>query len=152
MRRLATRTVVAACVWFAMTAGPLTAADNAKPADNSSPEKKISRPADFGDLQRMSVEFGIESAEGFKLAGRDARQQLVVTGHFAGQRLGDLTHHATYTTEPAGIVEVDAQGLVTPLAEGSATITAQLNGRQTASTRATVTRFAQACNAACFSS
>ncbi|MBM3996451.1 MAG: DUF1553 domain-containing protein [Planctomycetes bacterium] len=57
----------------------------------------------------------------FTLAGRDAWQQLLVTG--AESR--DLTHSVAYATQPTGIVQVDATGLVTPLKDGKATITAK---------------------------
>jgi hypothetical protein len=141
-------TAIAAGSQFATMAGPAVAYEKAadeKPAaaaTTAAKRKPLAMP-DFGDLERVSVEFGVEAADGFKLAGRDARQQLVVTGQFPGGRERDITHHATYAVEPAGIVEVDPMGLVAPLAEGSATITVRAKNGQSASTRATVTRFAQ---------
>jgi Protein of unknown function (DUF1553)/Protein of unknown function (DUF1549)/Bacterial Ig-like domain (group 2) len=58
------------------------------------------------------------------LRGRDARQQLQVTADAAR----DFTRKATYRTEPAGIVTVSATGLVSPLGDGAATITAETEG------------------------
>ena len=143
MRRPAPWTAIFGALCLAMTAIALEAADESKPAENPPAEKKSTGLPDAGDLATISIEFGLESPEGFKLAGRDARQQLVVTGHYASGQVGDLTHKVTYSADPAGIVEVDAAGLVAPLAEGSATITVRDASGKTSSTRATVTRFAQ---------
>jgi len=62
------------------------------------------------------------------LVGPDATLQLVVS---EGQQ--DLTRSATYTLEPAGIVAVDATGLVRPLADGVTTLTASRDGLSPAS-------------------
>ncbi len=62
------------------------------------------------------------------LRGRDARQQLVVTARLPSGQLDDLTRQATFRAEPAGIVEIDATGLVRPQADGRAVITAQFGG------------------------
>ena len=48
----------------------------------------------------------------------------------------------TYSVEPAGIVEADQTGLVSPLAEGRATVTARAESGQTATTAVTVSQFA----------
>ncbi|MGI9244294.1 MAG: S-layer protein, partial [Verrucomicrobiales bacterium] len=55
---------------------------------------------------------------GPKLIGPDATLQLVVS---EGQR--DLTRGSTYSIEPAGIVAIDDNGLVSPLGDGVATLT-----------------------------
>jgi hypothetical protein len=47
---------------------------------------------------------------------------LVVTGQYASGQTRDWTRKATYTASPAGIVAVDAAGLITPIAEGEATV------------------------------
>jgi hypothetical protein len=62
------------------------------------------------------------------LRGKDAHQQLLVTLTPDKGFLRDVTHHATYTAAPAGIVDVDAEGRVTPKADGAATITATAEG------------------------
>ncbi|MEX2026253.1 MAG: Ig-like domain-containing protein, partial [Pirellulaceae bacterium] len=143
MRRSAMWTALFACLAFAMTAWPIAAADEPKPADNPPAEKKSTGLPDFGDLTKISVEFGLPAADGFKLAGRDARQQLVVTGHYASGQVGDLTHKVMYSVEPAGILEVDSTGLVAPLAEGSATVTVRDASGKTATTAASVSQIAQ---------
>ncbi|MGC4006937.1 MAG: hypothetical protein QM811_28945 [Pirellulales bacterium] len=78
--------------------------------------------APAGKLERLTVEFGLPSTDAFALVGRDARQQLVVTGHEANGRQSDLTRQVAYAAEPAGIVTIDSQGLVLPAAEGRAVI------------------------------
>jgi hypothetical protein len=76
---------------------------------------------DPGQLKSLSVE---QAATGkpVLLRGRDARQQLCVTGvHSLGQ-LGDVTRHVHFAVEPTGIVAIDATGMVTPLHDGTARV------------------------------
>jgi hypothetical protein len=75
-----------------------------------------------------SLQIEATGAPAITLRGKDAHQQLLVTGKFNGGELRDYTHQATYTAEPAGIVKVDAEGVVTPATNGSATITAEADG------------------------
>ncbi|HVY70774.1 MAG TPA: DUF1549 domain-containing protein [Verrucomicrobiae bacterium] len=58
------------------------------------------------------------------LRGADARQQLLVTAE-AGAGPRDFTREVEYTTSPAGIVQVSAAGVVTPLSDGETTLTAK---------------------------
>ncbi len=69
------------------------------------------------------------------LAHADDARQLIVTATAAG-RPADVTHAATYSAMPAGIVRVEADGRVVPLAGGSAVVTATAGG---ASVRVPVT-------------
>lgn len=78
---------------------------------------------------------GRAGANVIQLLGPDARQQLVVLNGGS-----DSTRTATYSTSPNGIVEVTPSGFVIPKANGSATITASLDG-QTASTKVQVEEF-----------
>ncbi|MBI1832311.1 MAG: DUF1549 domain-containing protein [Planctomycetes bacterium] len=86
-------------------------------------------------LQQIRIDTGRSKDGTFTLAGRDAWQQLLVTG----ADLRDWTHSATYETQPAGIVHIDATGLVTPLKDGKATITVQIKGAPPASGQVVVT-------------
>jgi hypothetical protein len=62
-----------------------------------------------------------------KLVGREDQQQLLVSlTQASGQR--DFTGDAEFTSQPAGIVDVDETGFVTPLGNGSAVITARAEG------------------------
>ena len=67
-------------------------------------------------------------APAIALRGKDARQQLLVTGKLDTNAERDFTHKATYQAAPAGIVNVDANGLIAPVADGTATITATADG------------------------
>ncbi len=75
-----------------------------------------------------------------KLVGPEARLQVVVTGKLPDGTLRDFSGSAAYAAAPEGIVTIDATGLVTPLKEGSATITASA-GTAKASVPVTVEHF-----------
>jgi len=77
---------------------------------------------DPGKLLSISIETGRTVEGKFLVSGRDASQQLVVTGDYDSGQKRDLTRDATYTASPDGIVRVDATGHVTPIAEGDVTI------------------------------
>ncbi|MBI2806316.1 MAG: DUF1553 domain-containing protein [Planctomycetes bacterium] len=81
-----------------------------------------------GALKSLRIDTGRVKNGAFLLAGRDAWQQLQVAGVFASGPERDLTRGVTFSTTPAGIVKIDAAGLVTPLQEGKATITATHKG------------------------
>ena len=82
------------------------------PARSSSPAES---------LTRLTVEQAA-AGKAVLLRGRDARQQLCVTGTCTSGQLRDLTRTVRYAVEPAGIVAIDASGLVTPLADGTARV------------------------------
>lgn len=59
------------------------------------------------------------------LRGADARQQLLVTADFEAGAAQDYTRKVEFLSAPAGVVKVDKSGIVTPLKDGTATITAK---------------------------
>ncbi len=63
-----------------------------------------------------------------KLRGMDDAPQLIITGKRADGREVDLTGTAEYAVADAGIVRVDREGRVHPLANGSTNVTATING------------------------
>src|SRR5688500_14102224 len=71
---------------------------------------------DPGQLQKVTVDTGRSKDGVFQLAGRDAAQQLVVTGSYSSGQERDLTRTAKYAANPAGIVSVDETGYATPVA------------------------------------
>lgn len=93
---------------------------------------------DPGTLNSIRVEPNLEG-KGFTIRGRDARQQIFVTGVYSSSQLRDHTRKSTYTAEPKGIVEIDATGMVTPVADGRTTITAKDASGMVATVTATVT-------------
>src|SRR5207249_11342875 len=66
--------------------------------------------------------------KGIVLRGRDARQQVYVTGTYSSGQLRDHTRKVQYSAEPAGIINVDAAGLVTPTKDGDATLKIAADG------------------------
>ena len=68
-----------------------------------------------------------EGAKAFNLKGKHARQQLVATAKDTGKDV-DVTRTAKYAVAPANVVAVTPTGLVTPLGDGEATITATIDG------------------------
>src|SRR5262249_2493561 len=79
-----------------------------------------------GGPQSIAIDTGRGRASTFVLAGRDSWQQLTVTGSYPGGKTRDLTRQAAYTVQPSGAVTTDPTGLVTPVKEGRAAITARV--------------------------
>lgn len=67
-----------------------------------------------------------------KLRGADARRQLLVT-RSSGGSLRDVTREVTVDVAPRGVIEVGPAGLLTPLADGTATVTAKTKAGEAAS-------------------
>ena len=82
------------------------------------------------------------TGEGFTLIGPDARQQLLVTAETPGAHPRDVTAQVNFRIEPVGIVEFSDTGYVKPSADGTAVITAELNGAEAASIEVTAERVA----------
>src|SRR5690606_4307055 len=78
---------------------------------------------DPGKLQKLEVIAGSEEIG--RLRGADDRLQLVVSGVYDSGQFRDYTRKVAYETEPSGIVQIDATGMVTPLANGQTVITAR---------------------------
>lgn len=98
----------------------LLASLGADASDNGSAKPK--GLGDPGELQSISLETGRLEDGTFLLAGRDAAQQLVVTGQYSSQQVRDLTRGVMYSVAPDGIVTVSKSGYVMPAGEGEATI------------------------------
>jgi len=82
--------------------------------------------------------------ESLRLRGPDARQQLLVTAKFTNGLRRDFTSRVRYEVEPAGIVKVEKNGLLSPLADGVATVKAISAGGLSASMPVTVEKFREA--------
>lgn len=95
---------------------------------------KPAEPAGLGDPGVLdSLRVDIETADGaIVIRGRDARQQLVITGVFSSGQFRDRTTAARYSVSPEGIVQIAADGLITPVADGEAQVTASVDGRDVA--------------------
>ncbi|MEX0716441.1 MAG: DUF1549 and DUF1553 domain-containing protein [Planctomycetaceae bacterium] len=105
----------AVCAW-AVSGQPLDAAE------------KSAGLGDRGLLESLRLEPDA-AGKGVTIGSRDARQQLFLTGVYSSGQLHDHTRQAKLTAEPAGVVEIDATGLVTPLADGKAVVKAVHDGK-----------------------
>jgi hypothetical protein len=94
---------------------------------------------DPGALKSLSLDTGRSGPNGFTLSGRDAGQQLIVTGNYASGQVRDLTHQAKYEVSPEGIVTVEPGGYVAAVQEGQATIRVVAPEGKTATATVTVT-------------
>ena len=113
MRYGVSRGLLAAPVLSAWAAAALCLAGSAHAVAANTP-KGLGDP---GQLTSVRIEPNLDN-KGVTLRGRDGRQQLYVTGVFSTGQLRDFTHQVKYVAEPAGIVEIDATGMVTPLKDG----------------------------------
>ncbi len=105
-------------------------------AQKATPARKFPGLPEPGKLQALEIAHG--RAKQALLRGADDRLQLVVTGRHATGQLRDWTGKVQYQVQPAGVVQVDQTGLVTPLGNGKATITAVAPGGVTAQLQVTV--------------
>lgn len=90
-----------------------------------------------GALQAIEFEKTIEPV----MHGPGSRRQLLVTGRFSSGQLHDLSKKVAYAVAPAGVLAVDGDGFVKPVAEGKATITARAASGQTTTLEFTVDEF-----------
>ncbi|MDB5305593.1 MAG: hypothetical protein JWM97_3142, partial [Phycisphaerales bacterium] len=115
-------------------------AASARGADQPATEKQVA-VQDIGPLKTLAICPGDPAITALKLRGSDARQQLVVTGSFATGAQRDLTREVKYEVAPTGIVEVDRNGLVTALGDGSANIAVKAGDGPSATIPVTVEQF-----------
>lgn len=108
----------------------------------SPPGGNLPAAADLGPLQELSIAAAGTSGEVAALRGQDAQGQIVVTGKYAGGAERDLTRQVKFDVAPAGVVAVDATGLVTPLGDGKATVTAVEPSGKKSKIELSVTNFA----------
>ena len=92
-------------------------------------------------VKRILVDTGRAADQAVIVSGRDGVQQLITTAEFADGQLRDISREATYSVSPQNIIQVDASGHVTPLAEGSATVHVEFGG-QSNSVQISVAHFA----------
>ena len=107
-----------------------------------SAEQSGTNPPGLGDpgkLESISIETGRAIDGIVTMSGRDASQQLLIAGKYSSGQVRDLNSQANYQVNPAGIVNVDSTGWVTPVTEGVATVTAEVTGGIKASVSVKVT-------------
>jgi hypothetical protein len=124
-----------------MVAGATTASaaekDAAKNASKNTAKPAIPGLGDPGQLTALRI----EQPHKLTLRGRDARRQLVVTGVYSSGQERDAAPQVTFAAKPAGVISVAADGFVTPLASGTATVTASGPEGLSAAVRVAVEKF-----------
>ncbi len=108
---------------FSVTVATAVATFNSAFAEPAKP-KGLGDP---GQLSALKIEPTVDGKP-IVLRSRDARQQVYVTASYSSGQLRDHTRKVQYSAEPAGIVNVDATGLVTPIKDGDATLKVTGNG------------------------
>ena len=124
---------------LALTALVISFGLSTKPARADAPKPK--GLGDPGTLTALKLEPNLDD-KGIAIRGRDARQQLFVSGVYSSGQMRDQTRKVEYSVEPASILKVDATGMATPLADGVATVTAKDPSGTTATLTVTVTGMA----------
>jgi hypothetical protein len=109
--RMPCRLLFAVAAMSVFSSVTLATAESAKPKGLGDP----------GVLAGLKIEPTVEGKP-ILLRGRDARQQVYVTGSYSSGQLRDHTRNVRYEVEPAGIVSVDDTGLLTPIQDGSVTL------------------------------
>jgi hypothetical protein len=137
--------------WAAASAPAAPDAANATPnatpppeAKEAAPKSAVAPPDSATELRlhfRAEADLASTNAQVLKLRGADARQQLLATARLANGALRDQTHQVTYEVNPTGIVRVEPGGLVTPLQDGQATITAKTANGLSSSLAVAVEKF-----------
>lgn len=82
---------------------------------------------DPGQLTSLRLEPNLDG-KGVLLKGRDGRQQLFATGVYSSGQMRDQTRKVQYSSEPEGIVQIDAAGYMTPVKDGKAIVKATGSG------------------------
>jgi Protein of unknown function (DUF1549)/Protein of unknown function (DUF1553) len=108
-------------------------------SSRAAPAAKVDQPAP----KTITVETGRAKNGAFTLAGRDAWQQILVTGQYSGGPVRDLTRAVTYQAAPADVVKIEPGGLVRPVKEGKATITVKAPGGVTGKVDVVVSNIAE---------
>ena len=96
---------------------------------------------DPGQLTQLRLEpnFG---GKGVLLRSRDGRQQLFATGVYSSGQLRDHTRTVQFTSVPAGIVQIDNTGYMTPVKDGKTVVKAVASGNISAELPVEVTGLA----------
>jgi hypothetical protein len=101
-------------------------------------ESKAKGLGDPGAIQGLRIEPNLDGGK-LVIRSRDGRQQLIVTGEYSSGQLIDHTRKVTYAAEPAGVVNIDATGMVTPIMDGAVTVTVTDPSGKSATVRVEVT-------------
>ena len=90
---------------------------------------------------RLHVRGESDSSPALVLRGPDARQQLLATAKISNGSIRDVTRKVSYAVTPESVAKVSKQGMLVPLNDGEATITAKTSDGLEASLALKVERF-----------
>lgn len=106
------------------------------------PTKLAAKPAvDKAVSLELFTQPAAQAAQPLALKGADARVQVLVNARHASGAESDYTRNVIYTVKPLKIVDVDKSGYLTPLGDGTATITAKSPEGLTATANVSVENF-----------
>ncbi len=129
-------------MWWALgVACGLMAPAGQLPACRADAAKAVTKAPGLGDpgqLKNLEIVLIGDAV----LRGPDARKQVLVDGHYSSGQVRDWTSQVAYECSPPGVVSIDAAGMVTPLADGKAQITAKSPQGLTAAAELRVESFA----------
>ncbi len=112
---------------------------------SAAPARETADSKQAGELTNLELfahtASGADTNRVLRLRGADARQQLLVTASFSTGALRDYTREVSFETSPAGVIQVSKTGRVTPLTNGTTTITAKSLDGLTATLAITVEQF-----------
>jgi len=97
---------------------------------------------DPGELTSMTIESGRTVEGRVVVSGRDAYQQLMVTGHYSTGQVRDLTNAVQYRAEPADVLTINSAGYLFPVKEGLAKVHVTSDKGQAASIDVEITNIA----------
>jgi len=114
-------------ILLAVLASPLPAQETLPRIDLVSTRAMATAP--LASIELASIELGpLNGDKAIEIRGPHARQQLLVTGRSTTGELTDQTRDVVYTTEPANIIEINADGKMSPLRDGLVSVTASSTG------------------------
>ncbi len=90
---------------------------------------------------RLHVRSEGDASPALRLIGPDARQQLLATATLSNGALRDVTRKVSYLVAPENVAKVSKQGMLTPLNDGEATITAKTSDGLEATLAVSIKRF-----------
>lgn len=98
---------------------------------------------DPGQLTEIVIQSGRTVESRVVVSGRDAYQQLLVTGQYSSGQVRDLTRSVQLSVEPAGVLTVDSTGYIAPIKEGVATVHATTDSGLISSVEVEITNIAK---------
>ncbi|HMC26619.1 MAG TPA: S-layer protein, partial [Verrucomicrobiae bacterium] len=102
----------------------------------------LAKPSSPSPLKELRFELNSSAAaQPLRLRGAGAKQQLLIAGIAEDGTIRDLTREVRYQVSPSTIARVDTNGVLHPLADGKATVSAKISSGAAASLPLVVSNF-----------